>query len=1033
MKKIVLTILAATLLAAVVLTLSFAALASTAYTEIRTVQDLKSISSGGNYKLMNDLTLTEAVTLPAFSGKFDGNGKTVSGIRAPLFEEVSGTVSNLTLTGEIDISGKTAIAALTNTLAANGVIDSCTVNVTLSGTRPSSAMVVGGIAAYARSNAVIKNSTNQGNITVIGAHDAENDNAMGGIVGRMDSGATVTDCVNLGTIYANGNGNTANFRGAVAGIVGNSNGTTYITNCLNAGDVKAASSKLCIAGILGRTETSDTACPVITNCVNKGTVEKTADLGERPAGIASYVRGGKITWCANLGKVTSNNAEASGIVGYYNGSGAVLNLEYNYNAGDVKSFAIMRVNGTGNLKPVSNFYLSGKSACNTSIGGTIACANQQDLVTKVTAVENALFATDFEGADSINNGYPIAVWQCTHACETVKDADKGEICSKCGKVIAAIDCDHTFGAWTVVDEATATENGEKIRTCSKCGAIDREIIPSTTSVTPVNGVYTVDSSAKLQWVFNGIMAGTVPSDCTVKLACDIDVKGTLTTMTATFTGTFDGNGKTLSGLSNTLFTQFNGIAKDLTLRGDIDYSASSYAFDVARKAASFAHSVKGASLTNVVSYVNVKTSRNDINAGGLVGYANAGNTFKNCVYNGTYTVNWTGDGAGIGGIVGWSNSSGGTTTFDGCTFGGTINVTAGASGKDAAIGGILGNLTNAKVVITNCISNGTITSSVTAGNDYVGGLVGINKNAGSVIESSVNRSALTAKTYAGGIIGGMADNTTVNAVANYGTVTASTKGAIGGTSGGKTFSIQNSADFTEGSTLKLCGTTANLMGSYTADKITDLKQEFTFDGVTYKRYNVGVAEKESGILVPLLHTSDKFTPYISIKDEGASHSIRFVILTRYLAVKSESVTVSINFKDGVGQVIKSKASTLAVTGSDFTLYSAVKADGEKYFAATDLALFGLVITDIPTGVWEKIELTITDTASGASYITPVVFDMSDMQFSPENMPDFSSLGTVSSATYNAGPGLMSDRNTTTNEDSLMKVISNTTAAKLASY
>ena len=28
---------------------------------------------------------------------------------------------------------------------------------------------------------------------------------------------------------------------------------------------------------------------------------------------------------------------------------------------------------------------------------------------------------------------------------------------------------------------------------------------------------------------------------------------------------------------------------------------------------------------------------------------------------------------------------------------------------------------------------------------------------------------------------------------------------------------------------------------------------------------------------------------------------------------------------------------------------------------------------------------------------------------------------------------MSDRNTTTNEDSLMKVISNTTAAKLASY
>ncbi len=55
------------------------------------------------------------------------------------------------------------------------------------------------------------------------------------------------------------------------------------------------------------------------------------------------------------------------------------------------------------------------------------------------------------------------------------------------------------------------------------------------------------------------------------------------------------------------------------------------------------------------------------------------------------------------------------------------------------------------------------------------------------------------------------------------------------------------------------------------------------------------------------------------------------------------------------------------------------------------------------------------------------------QFTPGMMPDLSVLGKVSAATYNAGPGLANDSASVTLEDALMKVITNTTAKRLAAY
>jgi len=484
MKRNLRLAVAAVLIAAFVMTvLSFTVFGEETYTEIRTAQDLKSMSADGNYRLAEDIAFTDGTTLPAFAGHLDGNGKKITGITAPLFESIEGRVSNLMLEGSITLNGETEIGALANTLDTYGVIDSVTVNVTVSGKRPSAAMVLGGIVGFANAGSEILNSKNLGDITVTGAYNAENENGIGGIVGKIVNDAKVKNCVNKGNLTADATGNKSDYKGAFGGIVGLSNGTTYIENCLNEGDIKAISTTLCTAGILGRTETDNSACPNIINCVNKGNITKTENLNENCAGIASYLRGGNIEWNINFGNVTNSKSHASGIVGYYNGSGATLNLKYNVNVGTISNYSIMSVNGTNNLKPVSNFYLQGTTAANTDIGATVAFADKADLVNKLTTLDSTKFVKDFEGTKAINNGYPIAVWQCTHDCETIKDIELGEVCSHCHAVIGQLDCEHkNMGEWIIDQPATEYTDGERHRVCADCGGVQKEVITATTAV-----------------------------------------------------------------------------------------------------------------------------------------------------------------------------------------------------------------------------------------------------------------------------------------------------------------------------------------------------------------------------------------------------------------------------------------------------------------------------------------------------------------------------------------------------------------------
>lgn len=237
--------------------------------------DLKKVSANNKcYKLGNDIKLTGIWTPiggenAVFSGTFDGNGKTISGLNvtadgyAGFFGNVSGTVKNLKIRGSVkSTSEKDYFAGIVARLQTGGTIQNCIadVNVTaesgynaggIAGFTGSSSDLsskdnttisncisygnicaqqhVGGIAGY--NNGLITNSANKGKIT----HTYVKKGGAGGIAGfngnnnDAASAGTITACYNTGEIYAGNNGSWC------GGIAGFNNAKSSISSCYSVG------------------------------------------------------------------------------------------------------------------------------------------------------------------------------------------------------------------------------------------------------------------------------------------------------------------------------------------------------------------------------------------------------------------------------------------------------------------------------------------------------------------------------------------------------------------------------------------------------------------------------------------------------------------------------------------------------------------------------------------------------------------------------------------------------------------------------
>ena len=191
-----------------------------------------------------------------------------------------------------------------------------------------------------------------------------------------------------------------------------------------------------------------------------------------------------------------------------------------------------------------------------------------------------------------------------------------------------------------------------------------------------------------------------------------------------FTGTFDGDGHTISGLYLNagnlgptdqglgLFTMVGegGTVKNLAVEGIIDCSKR----QLDRPIGGIVGKNNGGTISNCTSIVGI-TASVDSNVGGIVGSSDSG-TIENCHNTGSINVTCSNSDIGIGGIVGKTSNG----TVKTCENTGNVTVDHYCTGT----GGIVGYAVGGSKV-SNCRNSGSIDGN----KSKTGGIVGENYGA----------------------------------------------------------------------------------------------------------------------------------------------------------------------------------------------------------------------------------------------------------------------------------------------------------------
>ena len=220
----------------------------------------------------------------SYTGTFDGNGKTITGLTVTgsdrytgLFGFIKGTVKNVVLT-EINITSGTFVGGVAG-WSFGGNIENCSVSGSVSGSD------VGGVVGYQQGGSITGCSSSA---TVKGTQRA------GGVAGTTNSGATLTACYATGDVTVENDGTSNAWAGGVVG----SNAYSTVIACYAAGNVSGTGSgTIHVGGVTG--ENFD---GTLTACYWSG-------LPDNDNGGATKVDGTTVTWQT---AVAAMNAALSG-------------------------------------------------------------------------------------------------------------------------------------------------------------------------------------------------------------------------------------------------------------------------------------------------------------------------------------------------------------------------------------------------------------------------------------------------------------------------------------------------------------------------------------------------------------------------------------------------------------------------------------------------------------------------------------------------------------------------------------------------
>ena len=237
--------------------------------------------------------------------------------------------------------------------------------------------------------------------------------ATGGIIGYGVK-TKITSCYNTNSVTGGDNTTVPNFDvGGITGAIRNSE----VTKCYNLGEVKGEGSKTgSVGGIVG----TGFYNVKVNNCYNEGEVSGNTSTG----GIVGTGNMIDIRYCYNKGIIEDTNQIAGGIVGHVQpwNSNLYENLIYYcYNRGNVTApTSAGSINGSFIYLDTDYVYsLENTTATNLNwgTGSYYINATKQGVFDKNTLTSTVLsefgenFKQDYEGDESVNDGFPILSWQ----------------------------------------------------------------------------------------------------------------------------------------------------------------------------------------------------------------------------------------------------------------------------------------------------------------------------------------------------------------------------------------------------------------------------------------------------------------------------------------------------------------------------------------------------------------------------------------------------------------------------------------------
>src|SRR5574344_1417570 len=483
-----------------------------------------------------------------YTGTFDGNNKTISGLyihgnsnhHNALFYYNGGTIKNLTV--DVDIDAKAFDAAIAD--YNYGTISHCTSKGKIKGVTQ-----VGGLVT--KNNGIIEYCTNEVAIT---------DGLLGGNIGGIAelNNKEVKYCINKGTVSST--------EGSMAGgIVANNGGT--VSNCANLATV---SSKGYAGGIIG-----NATLGTINNCYNIADVTSLGGIQDGEHYYPSY---------------------AGAIIGYVDGSTTPTNCHY------LSTLTLKRSDKDTTLVGVG----SGGSYETNTYKQTLADFNSGKIARLLNGgngtTESATSAWGQNLATAGGNAYPVMMTDGNANavyCASVNDVktycNTGKVITIPAATTSYVDekiytGDYKDASSTVVSGSRTIENADI--TLSNL-ADDMASHKST-----ADSYYEISIAVQMKWFEYYVNATTDHAATNARLMADIDLSSVCSATVGNwtpianyaagyqdywppkklYTGTFDGNNKTISGLYihgdkshyNALFYYNGGTIKNLTVDADID-------------------------------------------------------------------------------------------------------------------------------------------------------------------------------------------------------------------------------------------------------------------------------------------------------------------------------------------------------------------------------------------------------------------------------------------------------------------------------